>query len=123
MRVLLSLFTPKRPPALRIKSVAELAPEFRPRWVKLRRIMIPVIFLYFCAFSLVLMPYAIHAEKAWLGAGALVSGGVSAGFAVFPIGASAVFGLLCHPFPRLAIWQGQFENWMQYDLDWDDQRK
>ncbi|MEO0669393.1 MAG: hypothetical protein AAFZ99_15895 [Pseudomonadota bacterium] len=80
-------------------------------------------FIYFFAFSFVLMPYAIYAEEAWLAAGFFLFGNVIASFAVFPIGASAVLGLLCRPFPRLAIWHGQFENWMQFDLDWDDQGK
>ena len=97
--------------------------EFRPRWVRLRKILIVLVVIYFAALTFVLFPYAIYLEQAWLGVVLTLAAILGGGFAFDPVKSSAMVGLLYRPFPSLAIKHAQFEDWLELDLDWDETRK
>lgn len=73
------------------------------------------IFYLFATVSL-----ASHVEQIWVNV-VLFLGSIIGCFWGSPIVTSALIGLLLRPFPALAIRHGKFENWMQFDLDWDEQ--
>ena len=109
------MFRNKRPPPLRIKSFDELDPNFRPRWVKARTwglvLAIPAI---------VVLPVVLNTNGLLI---ALVLLQPVAAFIVFPRGFSAFCGIFVRHYPALANQHQRFEEWMQYDLDYDEQKR
>lgn len=102
----------KRPPPLRVKSVSELYPYFRPRWVKVRSWgTLAVVTGFFLATGLI--SNQIPALMVLLVAPVLVH----------PVGAIEVFGLLGRNDPTLVGWHQKIEAWLQMDLDCDELRR
>lgn len=111
------MFRVNRPAPLHINDINELKGDFRPRWVKLRfRLVVgisvaalPLMFViavlsesYSLVLTLCLQPLVI--------------------FIVAPKHTVAFIGLLVRHFPRLAAGHRQFEKWLQFDLDYNEER-
>lgn len=79
--------------------------------------------LYFCAFAFFLMPVALYLEQPLMGGLFFVLAVLIGGFSVDPVKFSALLGLIVRFFPRLAVQHGRFENWMEFDLDWEETRR
>ena len=90
--------------------------------MKVRKALSALVVTYFAAFTFLLMPFAIYAEAAWLGTLFFLVAVLIGGFAADPQKFSALLGLLVRPFPRLALKHAKFEDWLQFDLDWDETR-
>ncbi|MEP1587550.1 MAG: hypothetical protein ABJR46_04080 [Tateyamaria sp.] len=78
---------------------------------------------YFAVLTFILMPFAMYVGSALLGMLLFLIAVLVGGFAVDPKVFSAMFGLLVRPFPRLGLKHAKFEDWLQFDLDWDDQHR
>jgi hypothetical protein len=103
-----------RPTPLRIKSIRELDPGFRPRWVRVGRwalamsLVLQVLFVLSLGRESMAMPMTF-----------LISACVFGWFWLSPKWYCAVIGLWLRPFSSLAVRFAKFEMWLELHLDWD----
>ncbi|MEL7091133.1 MAG: hypothetical protein AAFN94_05295 [Pseudomonadota bacterium] len=109
----------ERPPPLRIKSTKELERGFRPRWVKLRTVG---LYLFLGSF-LVAFVFATLGAPGWFVTTAFVATLLFAQVLIAPKPALALLGLGFRHFPTASKHIADWQVWLEFDLDWNDQRR
>lgn len=79
--------------------------------------------MLFLVTAFVLVPITRAEGLIWLETLFVLVALLGGAFAIHTKGVLALLGLMCRPFPKLAVMHAQFENWLEFDLDWDETRR
>ncbi|WP_157598799.1 hypothetical protein [Tateyamaria omphalii] len=107
----------ERPRPLRIKSVDELSPGFKPRWVRTRKWALIASLCFQFAFV-----FFQSGHFHLLAVASLLFACLVGWYWLHPKNYSALVGLLLRPFPELALEHAKLESWLEFDLDWNEQQ-